>query len=38
MASPIARHSNGAGQPITHSESTVVPSVSSPLLLDFEFY
>jgi chromatin-remodeling ATPase INO80 len=28
MASPIARHNNGASQPVIHSESTVSPSVS----------
>jgi DNA helicase INO80 len=37
MASPIARHSNGAGQPIIHSENTVSPSVSSRLLLILVF-
>ena len=37
MASPIARHSNGAGQSIIHSESTVSPSVSSRLLSSLEF-
>jgi hypothetical protein len=36
MASPSARHGNGAGQPIIHSESTLSPSVSSQLLLNLE--